>query len=289
MNSESIIIIYYKYTPIADPAAFVAWLRLQCEEIGILGRMLVAKEGINGSVEGTAEQIAEYESRLRAQTFCDLADVWFKSSPGTGHAFKKLKVKVRKEIVTTGLPAATDVDPNIQTGQHIEAAELHDWIARGEEFEIIDMRNDYEYSVGHFAGSHNSAMRNFRDLAAVTPKFDNLKTKKVLTVCTYGVRCEKASAYLQQQGFQDVYQLHGGIGTYMKAYPGQDFQGSLYVFDDRMTEQFTNAYEKVGKCFVCAATSERFGNCANHDCHKQLIICDYCNIEPVWCTATCRQ
>jgi len=285
----SIIIIYYKYTLIADPAAFVAWLRLQCEEIGIFGRMLVAHEGINGSVEGTPAQITEYETRLRTQTFCDLADVWFKSSPGTGHAFKKLKVKVRREIVATGLPTAADVDPNLQTGQHIAAAELHDWITRGEEFEIIDMRNEYEYNVGHFAGSHNSTMANFRDLIAITPKFDNLKTKKVLTVCTYGVRCEKASAYLQQQGFQDVYQLHGGIGTYMKAYPGQDFQGSLYVFDDRMTEQFTPDYVKVGKCFVCAATSERFGNCANHDCHKQLIICESCGVEPVWCTAECRQ
>lgn len=282
------IIIYYKYTIINDPAAFVAWLRLQCEEIGLLGRMLVAKEGINGSVEGTPTQIADYEARLRAQTFCDLADVWFKSSPGTGHAFKKLKVKVRPEIVTTGLPANADVDPNLQTGQHIAANELHDWFVRGEEFEIIDMRNDYEYSVGHFAGSHNSAMRNFRDLAVVTPNFNHLKTKKVLTVCTYGVRCEKASAYLQQQGFQHVYQLHGGIGTYMKAYPGQDFQGSLYVFDDRMTEQFTPNYEQIGKCFACGSPSERFGNCAWAECHKQLIICASCSVNPVWCTPQCK-
>ncbi len=287
MNQHEII-IYYKYTPIADPAAFVAWLRLQCEQIGIKGRMLVAKEGINGSVEGTPEQIAEYQNRLRAQTFCDLANVWFKSSPGTGHAFKKLKVKVRSEIVATGLPADTDVDPNIDTGTHIDAAKLHEWINSGEQFEIIDMRNEYEYNVGHFAGSHNSTMGNFRDLPVITPKFDHLKTKKVLTVCTYGVRCEKASGYLKQQGFQDVYQLHGGIGTYLKQYPGQDFHGSLYVFDDRMTEQFTPDYTKVGQCVACAATSERFGNCAWDECHKQLIICESCSVNKVWCSPGCR-
>lgn len=289
------IIIFYKYTRVADPAGFVAWMRAMCEDVGVKGRMLIAHEGINGTVEGTPEQIAEYERRLHAQdgsegTFGDFSDVWFKSSPGTGKAFPKLKVKVRKEIVTTGLPKEVDVDPNQVTGKHIEPEELKSWIENGVEFEIIDMRNDYEYAVGHFAGSHDSHMENFRDLAAVAPKFEHLKDKKVLTVCTYGVRCEKASGYLKQQGFQDVYQLHGGIGTYMKKYPGQDFVGSLYVFDDRMTEQFTDAYEVVGACVRCGTKSERYGNCAWGECHKQLIICDACapDAKLIWCSEACK-
>lgn len=293
MDSTFEIIIFYKYTPVADPAGFVAWQRATCEELGLKGRILIAKEGINGTVEGTMVAIAEYERRMLAQdgsegTFGDFSDVWFKSSPGLGSAFPKLKVKVRSEIVTTGLPASEDVDPNRMTGTHIRAEELKRWIEQGEEFEIIDMRNDYEYAVGHFKSSHNSRMENFRDLASIVPKFAALKEKKVLTVCTYGVRCEKASGYLKQQGFKDVYQLHGGIGTYMKTYPGQDFVGSLYVFDDRMTEQFTDSYEMVGQCFVCQVASERYGNCAWDDCHKQLILCVNCSAQKVWCSDVCQ-
>lgn len=291
---ETSIIIFYKYTRVDDPTGFVAWIRAQCEEIGIFGRILIAHEGINGTVEGTADQIADFEARLHAQdgsagTFGDFSDVWFKASPGTGTAFKKLKVKVRNEIVATGLKADEDVDPSKVTGTHIEPQVLKSWIDNGDDFAIVDMRNDYEFAVGHFAGSIDPGMGNFRDLKTVVPKLEHLKGKKVLTVCTYGVRCEKASGYLKQQGFEDVYQLHGGIGTYMKQYPGQDFLGSLYVFDDRMTEQFTDAYQKVGVCVGCGASSERFGNCAVTDCHKQLIICTDCKDKPIFCNEVCEK
>lgn len=295
MDTGFEVIIFYKYTPIADPAAFVAWQRATCEDIGIKGRILIAHEGINGTVEGTHEQIAEYTKRMHAQngtegTFGDFSDVWFKSSPGTGHAFPKLKVKVRSEIVTTGLPKEEDIDPNAITGQHIDADELKKWYETGEDFEIIDMRNDYEYAVGHFKGSRPSGMENFRDLGKVVEEMGDFKKKKIITVCTYGVRCEKASGYLKQKGFDDVYQLHGGIGTYMKKYPGQEFKGSLYVFDERVTENFTNNYEVVGECFACQAKSERFGNCAWDECHKQLIICDECapKAKEIFCSDACR-
>lgn len=293
MSSQTEIIIFYKYTPVADPAGFVLWQRALCERIGIFGRILVAAEGINGTVEGTSAQIKEYCDAMHAQngsegTFGDFSDVWFKSSPGTGHAFKKLIVKKRKEIVNTGLSKEQDVDPSQVTGKHITAEELKRWIDAGEPIEIIDMRNDYEYAVGHFAGSHPSGMKNFRDLPAVPAMLENLKEKKVVTVCTYGVRCEKASGFLKTKGFGEVYQLHGGIGTYMKAYPGQDFKGSLYVFDDRMTEQFTDKYEVVGECVSCGVKNERFGNCALDECHKQLLICESCSSTPIWCSESCK-
>lgn len=282
------VIIFYKYTPVSDPAAFVRWMRMTCEKIGIFGRILIAKEGINGTVEGTPDQIAAYTAAVRATTFGDFADVWFKASPGTGTAFKKLVIKARKEIVTTGLPAEKDINPNELTGTHITPAELKAWIERGE-VEIVDMRNDYEYAVGRFAGSHASGMANFRDLGNVASTLEHLKEKKVVTVCTYGVRCEKASGYLKQQGFKDVYQLHGGIGTYLKEYPGEDFLGSLYVFDNRMTEQFTDAYKVVGTCVGCGTANERFGNCAWDECHKQLIICEPCSKAPIYCSDVCKE
>jgi UPF0176 protein len=146
----------------------------------------------------------------------NFSDLWFKHSPGTGNAFPKLKVKVRKEIVTLGLGEEGDIDPNEITGTHLKPEELKQWIDNGEDVTIIDMRNDYEYKVGHFAGSINPKLDNFRDLAVTLPKLEHLKDKKVLTVCTYGVRCEKASGFLKSKGFNDVYQLDGGIGSYMK-------------------------------------------------------------------------
>lgn len=289
------IIIFYKYTYVADPAGFVKWHKKVCSELQLLGRVLIAHEGINGTLEGTTGQLAEYERLMHAQdgtqgTFGDLSDLWFKHSPGTGHAFSKLKIKVRKEIVTLGV-TNEDIDPNKTTGIHIAPEELKAWITNGEDFEIIDMRNEYEYAVGHFRNSINPNIENFRDLPHAIPKLASHKTKKVLAVCTYGVRCEKATGLLKKEGFKDVYQLKGGIGTYMKAYPGEDFLGSLFVFDDRMTENFTDKYEVVGKCAICALASEHFTNCSFPECHSKMIVCESCIQKEtnVWCSAACRQ
>ncbi len=281
------VIIFYKYTHVTDPVGFMRWIRRLCETIGIKGRLLVAQEGINGTVEGTRDQLDQFESAMRETPFGDFHDMWFKASPGTGTAFKKLRVKARENILNAGLEE--DIDPNHLTGKHIQPEELHEWLTQNEDVTVIDMRNDYEYAVGRFRGSIDPGMSNFRDLPTVTPKLEHLKDKKVLTVCTYGVRCEKASGYLLKLGFQNVYQLHGGIGTYMKKYPGEHFDGSLYVFDERMTEQFTPNYQVVGVCVGCNHASERFGNCAWHECHKQLIICEACSTQPVWCSEKCKQ
>ena len=278
--------IFYKYTPVLDPKSFTKWIKQLCEHVGIKGRILIASEGINGTVEGTREQLDLFELEVRKARFGNFHDIWFKTSPGTGRTFKKLRVKARKNILNAGLEK--DIDPNQVTGKHIEAEKLHEWFLHGEDFTIVDMRNDFEHAVGRFTGSIDPGMATFRDLPTVAPNLEHLKNKKVLTVCTYGVRCEKASGYLLQQGFQQVYQLHGGIGTYMKKYPGQHFEGSLYVFDERMTEQFTKNYTIIGVCTGCGGHSERFGNCAWHECHKQLIICESCSIQPMWCSQTCR-
>lgn len=293
MEPKYEVIIFYKYTHVADPEGFRDWLRATCQNIGINGRILVAEEGLNGSVEGTREQLDQFEAAIHGQdgsegTFGDFHDVWFKASAGTGEAFPKLKVKARENVLNIGLEGAEDIDPNKTTGTHIEAEELHQWFENGEEFEIIDMRNDYEIAAGTFKGAINPNTKNFRDLKKVLPELDHLKKKKVLTVCTYGIRCEKASGFLQREGFEDVYQLHGGIGTYMKKYPGKNFEGSLYVFDERRTEQFTDDYKRIGVCYKCEATSERYGNCAWPDCNRQLIVCEDCKETPVWCNETCQ-
>lgn len=275
------IVIYYAYTRIADPAGFVAWHKKFLTPLGVTGRILIAEEGINGTLEGSKESLAAYEKAMHAMdgsgdSYGNFSQVWFKYSEGTGNAFPRLKVRVRSEIVTLGLPKKEDVDPNTTTGTHITPQVLKSWIDSGEPIEIIDMRNDYEYEVGHFKGSINPKMENFRDLPHVLPQLEHLKDKKVVTVCTYGVRCEKASGYLKTQGFKDVYQLNGGIGTFMKEYPGKDFLGSLYVFDERVLERFTDDYERVGKCYLCSTTCEDYHDCSFPECHRQMIVCSNC-------------
>lgn len=293
MNSHEII-IFYKYTPIAEPERFRDFHRELCILLRLTGRVLIAKEGINGTLEGKSEHIAAYEKRMREEdgsegTHGNFSDLWFKHSPGTGSAFPKLKVKVRDEIVTLGLGKEGDINPNQITGTHLKPEELKQWIDSGEDITIIDMRNDYEYKVGHFEGSINPKLDNFRDLAVTLPKLEHLKNKKVLTVCTYGVRCEKASGFLKAKGFNDVYQLDGGIGSYMKKYPGEDFNGSLFVFDNRMLERFTDEYRVVGKCERCGEKSEEFTNCRNTECHKKMIVCLSCKREvgEIMCSNQC--
>jgi UPF0176 protein len=149
------------------------------------------------------------------------------------------------------------------------------------------MRNAYEHKVGHFEGSIMPPIENFRDLPKVVEQIKHLKNKTVLTVCTGGVRCEKASGFLITQGFTDVYQLDGGIVSYMEKYPNEDFQGKLYVFDKRVkmgpsalleTGLYTDDvnHKIIGKCDACNNSSENFVNCANPVCHRHFINCEEC-------------
>jgi len=280
------IILFYKYVRIADPEAVAERHRELCEKLGFKGRCIIATEGINATFEGTKESIKEYIKEIE----CDerFKNIHFKLSNGTGNAFPKLSIKVRKEIVSLHL-GTCDIDPNQITGVHLKPEELHEWIRSGREFYIIDMRNAYEHKVGHFENSILPPIENFRDLPKVVEQIAHLKNKTVLTVCTGGVRCEKASGFLITQGFTDVYQLDGGIVSYMEKYPNEDFQGKLYVFDARVVMMparpdflgggfYTDdiKHKIIGKCDACREQSENYVNCANPVCHRHFIICEKC-------------
>ena len=215
------IILFYKYVHIEKPEEVKVWHDEVCAKLGLTGRCIIASEGINATFEGTVENIAEYVKELEKDE--RFKNIHFKYSEGTGQAFPKLSIKVRKEIVSLHLDTC-DIDPNEVTGIHL----------KGRKFYIVDMRNVYEHKVGHFAGSILPPIENFRDLPKVVEQIKHLKNKTVLTVCTGGVRCEKASGFLITQGFSDVYQLDGGIVSYMEKYPNEDFKGKLYVFDGRV-------------------------------------------------------
>ncbi len=285
------IILFYKYVHIEDPQKLMQEQKLLQESLGLKGRTLVATEGINATLEGRTENIEEYLNHFLSDPRFSTTHI--KRSPGTGQAFPKCSVKVRKEIVSLGL-AECDIDPNQVTGKRLSPEDLHKWVAQKKEFYIIDMRNAYEHLVGHFQNSILPPMDNFRDMPKFMDSISHLKEKTVLTVCTGGVRCEKASGYLINQGFMDVYQLDGGIVSYMEKYPNEDFLGKLYVFDSRITMGFFTddpGHQVVGKCILCQSPCERFTNCINHDCHRQVIACESCETkagQDFICAQGCR-
>jgi UPF0176 protein len=281
------VLLYYKYVTIRNPEKFAAEHRAVCEKLGLKGRVIIAEEGINGTLEGLAKNTRAYRSLLSAKR--GFKDIHWKKSAGTGSLFPRLSIRVRDEIVSLSLKKSrqTDVDPRKVTGKHLAPKDLHEWFKKGEKFTIIDMRNDYEHKVGAFAGSVLPPLKNFRDLPKALPALKKAHAKeKVLTVCTGGVRCEKASGYLIKKGFKDVYQLDGGIVSYMEKYPGKHFEGALYVFDGRVTMAFDpkkGERKIIGRCEHCAVSTERFQDCLT--CGTQMLSCESCSSKlGVYCS-----
>ncbi len=286
------ILLYYKYVPIDDPTALMDSQRQLCSKLNLKGRIIIATEGINGTVEGTFEDTELYVQELTQDP--RFTDIHWKKSEGTGNAFPRLSIKVRSEIVSSHL-GERDVDPTKTTGKYLSPEELHQWFESGKQFSIVDMRNDYEHRVGHFENSMLPELANFRDLPEILNSIEHLRDKPVLTVCTGGVRCEKASGFLVTQGFTDVYQLQGGIVSYMEKFPNKNFLGKLYVFDGRIVMGFgddaADDYVMLGRCDLCDTPSERYVNCANPTCHKHFICCTNCapEISAAFCSEECSE
>ena len=292
MEQKFTILLYYKYLPLENPDAIRDAQKLFCKEHHLTGRIIVATEGINGTVEGLNEDIQKYVEWMKSQEL--FQDIHFKFSQGTGQAFPKLSVKTRNEIVAYRLGEG-DVKPWETTGKYLAAEDLHEWIHLGKKFYIVDMRNDFEQEVGHFEGSTLMNMGHSEDLPKMLSQLDHIpKNEPVVTVCTGGVRCEKASGFLIKHGFTNVYQLFGGIVTYMEKYPNEDFLGALYVFDNRLVMHFgdkTNKERKIiGKCLNCKKPTENMVNCTDPFCHRHFLACLEClkGENSMYCPIGCR-
>lgn len=219
-------ILFYKYVVIEDPEKLKQDLLDFSNEIGLKGKILLAKEGINGNVTGDSEQINQFLEYMRADK--RFSDVDFKKGDTHKHNFKRMLVKIRKEIISTRFGAdITNKAP------YIEPEELKELYESGEEFFIVDTRNDYEFDVGHFKDAIELPITTFQDFPLGVKAIKHLKDKQVITYCTGGVRCEKATAYLVQQGFKNVKQLHGGIVKYGEEVGGDYWEGKCFVFDER--------------------------------------------------------
>jgi UPF0176 protein len=280
------IILYYKYIKLDKPEEITSWQKGLCLKLGLKGRIIIAKEGINGTLEGTAENIEKYIKETK--TLTEFSNINFKRSGSSGKSFPKLSVKHRKEIVTLGRPELFP-KPGETGGKYLKAEELHNWLEEKKDIVILDMRNEYECAVGKFEGSEILPIRNFREIPSLAPQLQKIKDKTVVAVCTGGIRCEKGTAYLKKElGFDNIYQLHDGIVTYMNKYPQGHFKGSLYVFDGRVTMRPSDTREEViGQCVYCGSKSERFINCSNDNCHKHFIACEKCTGKTT-CPRSCN-
>lgn len=283
------VLLFYKYVAIDSPGKVREEQRELCEKLNLKGRIIIAQEGINGTVEGTVADTKKYMTSMGKSKY--FKDIRFKKSTGTGEAFPKLKVRVRPEVVTAKIP----VNPLQVTGKYITAETLNQWFKDKKEFYIVDMRNDYEYISGHFENFIPSGIHNFYDLPDVLPRLLHLKNKTIVTVCTGGIRCEKASGFLLMNGFNDVYQLKDGIQTYMEKYPNEHFLGKLYVFDNRLTIGFNTEdkkHEIIGRCFNCSKLCDTYVNCEYDMCHFHHIRCEDCMDQETglaFCKKECKE
>ena len=288
-NNNYRVLLYYYFVEIEDPETFAAEHLQFCKDLDLKGRILVAPEGINGTVSGTIEQTQKYIEAMHNNPL--FKDMMFKIDEHDGHAFKKMHVRPREELVTLRLNEE-DVSPLEKTAHFMEPKEFFEAM-QDEDTVILDTRNDYEYDLGHFRGAINPDIETFRELPQwIKNNKENLKDKRVLMYCTGGIRCEKFGGWLMEEGIEDVHQLHGGIVTYGKdpEVQGELWDGKCYVFDERISVPVNRKeHVVVGTDYFDGKPCERYVNCANPVCNKQ-ILCSEENEHKYLrgCTHECR-
>ncbi|NLW15804.1 MAG: rhodanese-related sulfurtransferase [Erysipelothrix sp.] len=283
------VLLYYHYVDIEDTQAFRDAHYKLCTDLGLLGRIIISSEGMNGTVSGTIEQTQGYIDAMNQDPM--FKDMPFKMDYEDKHAFSKMHVRVKNELVNLGLEK--DVNPLEVTGTYLKPSEFYEYM-QDENTVVLDARNDYEYDLGHFRGAIRPDIRVFRDLPQWIKENDELlEGKKILTYCTGGVRCEKFSGWLKEEGFEDVNQLEGGIVTYGydEEVQGKLWDGQLYVFDQRISVPVNRVEPTVvGKDYYTSEPCERYVNCANPDCNRQMLMSEETEAKYLRaCSDTCRR
>jgi UPF0176 protein len=278
------IILYYGFAPVSDPEAVKLWQRTLCESLGLKGRIIISKHGINGTVGGNMEDLKKY---VRAtKEYPGFGKIDFKWSDGTGNDFPRLSVKSRKELVAFNAPDEIEVARSGITngGKHLKPAEVNKLVEeRGDEVVFFDGRNAFEAKIGKFKNAIVPDIETSHDFVAEleSGKYDHLKDKPIVTYCTGGIRCEILSAVMQNRGFKEVYQIQGGIVRYGETFRDKGlWEGSLYIFDERMTMDFSDEAKLIGECEGCGAGTKEFRNCQNLGCKDLVLLCDECAQKP---------
>lgn len=290
------ILLYYKFTPIQDPEAVKLWQKTLCDSLDLKGRILVSQHGLNGTVGGEMEDLKKYIKATK--TYPGFKNIVFKWSDGGRDNFPRMSVKARRELV--GFKNSDDefeVDENgvVGGGKHIKPKQIHELVEKyGDDVVFFDGRNAHEAAIGKFKDAIVPNTNTSRDFIAEleSDKYDDIKDKKVITYCTGGIRCEVISAMMKKRGFKEVYQIDGGIVKYGEAY-GDDglWEGSLRVFDDRMSVDFSDHAKTIGECSHCNGPTNNYENCAWVNCNDLVLICLHCkqNPELLYHTEDCRK
>ena len=280
--AEIVVSSFYKYISLDSPESFQKEHLEFCNSIGIKGKVLVAKEGINGTVSGTKEQIEQYENKLNS--YKEFSDVKFKRTTSLYHPFKKTIVRIRNEIVTSRFKVEAK-----KVGNHLSPSEVKKLYDNKEDFIILDARNNYESKIGKFKNAITPNIKTFRQFTKVIPELKKYKDKKIIMYCTGGVRCEKASALLIKEGFKDVNQIDGGILNYIEQYPDTYFEGRCFVFDHRLSVESGENVKDISICELCHEPCSNYINCANTYCDKLFIACKECRDQlKHTCSKNCR-
>ncbi len=273
------VILYYKFVPVPDPAMTVRWQKELCNRLGLKGRIVVSRHGINGTLGGNIENLREYKREMNRSII--FKGIVYKWSDGTGDDFPRLSIKERPELVAFGRPDEIQVTESgvANGGKHLKPAQVNKLVQEREDVVFFDGRNAYEAAVGKFKKAIVPDTETTHDFVKEieSGKYDDIKDKPVVTYCTGGVRCEILSVLMKNRGFKEVYQIDGGIVKYGEKY-GDDglWDGSLYIFDKRMNHRFSDTSKDIGHCTRCNEATSNYENCANVACNKLVLLCDAC-------------
>jgi UPF0176 protein len=281
------VLLFYVFAPLRDPEAIRLWQRELCERLNLRGRILLSSQGVNGTLGGELDALKRYVRVTKEYAaFRDLDVKWSEGSglnaDGTSADFPRLSVKVREEIVSFGAPDELRVDENgvVGGGARLDPHALHALAAERDDLVFFDGRNRFEAGIGRFKDAVVPDVANTREFveALDSGAYDHLKDRPVVTYCTGGIRCEVLSSLMVSRGFQEVYQLDGGIVRYGETF-GDDglWEGSLYVFDGRGSTTFSDHAAVLGRCVACGSPTSRMRNCVDPSCREQLVVCEDCD------------
>lgn len=267
------VITFYKYVELEHLRYWMHKFRWVCSELNLFGRVLVAEEGVNGAICGKIENVEEFKRKIKeSEIFSDLT---FREMNSRGQVYHKLTVKTRGEIVVFG----EKVDLNMK-GLHISPEKLKTMLDKKEKIVLLDARDAHECKIGKFKNALTLSIENFKEFSKAANNLEPYKKEKIVMYCTGGIRCEKSSAFLKKNGFENVYQLKGGILNFIDKFPNTYFEGGCFVFDDRLT---ASSGKPITICEHCSKKSDRYFNCHNLDCDRLFVCCDYCNEKNNYC------
>lgn len=287
------VILYYKFTPVADPAMTVRWQKELCARLNLKGRIIISKHGINGTLQGDLKSLRQYKSEMNKSIV--FKGITYKWSEAKESAFPRLSIKERPELVAFDRPDEIEVDEKgvKNAGKHLKPEQVHKLVEeRGDDVVFFDGRNAYEAAVGKFKNAVVPDTKTTRDFVdeLESGKYDDIKDKPIVTYCTGGIRCEALSALMKNRGFEEVYQIDGGIVKYGEKY-GDDglWEGSLHIFDDRMSHNFSDNPKVIGVCVHCEGNTSNYENCAEVSCNRLVLICERCIDNKTLCDLPVHQ